>query len=95
MAAISQTIFSDAFFVNENLCILIKILLKFVPKRPIVMFYHVLNINSLIFAIGNFINSNTAEIVYLIWKTSWYVLGPTDWSTEVLFPWCLAIANKN
>ena len=35
MAAISQTILSDAFFVNEKFYILIKIPLKFVPKCPI------------------------------------------------------------
>ena len=35
MAAILQTIFSDAFFVNEKFWILIKISLKFVPKAPI------------------------------------------------------------
>ena len=35
MAAISQTTFSNAIFVNEKLCILIKISLKFVPKGPI------------------------------------------------------------
>ena len=34
MAAISKTIFSDAFF-NENFCILIKISLKFILKGPI------------------------------------------------------------
>ena len=34
MAAISQTLFSDAFFLNEQFCILIKISLKFVPKSP-------------------------------------------------------------
>ena len=34
MAAISQTIYSAAFFVNEKLCILIKILLNFVSKGP-------------------------------------------------------------
>ena len=34
MAAISQTIFSDEFLVNENVHILIKISLKFVPKGP-------------------------------------------------------------
>ena len=33
MAAISQTIFSDAFFVNEKVCILIS--LKFVPNGSI------------------------------------------------------------
>ena len=35
MDAILQMIFSDAFIVNEKFCILIKILLKFVPKGPI------------------------------------------------------------
>ena len=35
MAAISQMIFSDAFSVNENFCISIKISLKFVSKGPI------------------------------------------------------------
>ena len=35
MAAISQTIFSDAFSLNEKFCILIKISLKFVPKASI------------------------------------------------------------
>ena len=35
MAAISQAIFSDAFFVNEKFWILIKISRKFVPKGPI------------------------------------------------------------
>ena len=35
MAAISQTIFSDDFCVNGNICILIKISMKFVPKCPI------------------------------------------------------------
>ena len=35
MAAISQTTFSDAFFLNETLCILINISVKFVPKGPI------------------------------------------------------------
>ena len=35
MAAISQTIFSDAFFVNQKFCILIKISSKFVSKGPI------------------------------------------------------------
>ena len=35
MAAISQTIFSDAFFVNKKFCILIEISLKFPPKGPI------------------------------------------------------------
>ena len=34
-AAISQKIFSDAFFVNEKFCILIKILLKFDPNGAI------------------------------------------------------------
>ena len=34
MAAVSQTMFSYVFFVNENFCILIKISLKFVPKGP-------------------------------------------------------------
>ena len=32
MAAILQTIFSDAFFVNEKFCILIQISMKFVPR---------------------------------------------------------------
>ena len=35
MAAISQTIFFICIFVNKKNCILIKILLKFVPKGPI------------------------------------------------------------
>ena len=35
MATISQMIFSNAFFVNEKFCTLIKISLKFVPKGPI------------------------------------------------------------
>ena len=35
MAAILKTIYSDAFFVKEKICILIKISLKFVPKGPI------------------------------------------------------------
>ena len=35
MAAISQTMFSNAFFLNENIRISIKISLKFVPKGPI------------------------------------------------------------
>ena len=35
MAAISQMMFSDAFFVNEKFCILIEISLKFVPMGPI------------------------------------------------------------
>ena len=35
MATISQTIFSDAFFVNEKFCISIEISLKFVPVGPI------------------------------------------------------------
>ena len=36
LAAISQTIFPDhEFFVNEKLCILIKISPKFVPEGPI------------------------------------------------------------
>ena len=35
MAAISQAIFSNAFFVNEKFCILIKISLKFGLKSPI------------------------------------------------------------
>ena len=35
MEAISQTIFSNAFFLNENASIAIKISLKFVPKGPI------------------------------------------------------------
>ena len=36
MAAISQTMFSDAYiFVNEKICIFTKISLKFVPKGPI------------------------------------------------------------
>ena len=35
MATISQTIFSDALFVNEMFFILIKFSLKFVPKHPI------------------------------------------------------------
>ena len=35
MAAFSQTIFSNAFFVNEKFRILIKLSLKFVPKGPI------------------------------------------------------------
>ena len=34
MAAISQMVFSDAFF-YEKFCILIKISLKFVPEGPI------------------------------------------------------------
>ena len=32
MAAILQTIFSDAFFVNEKFCIFLKVSLKFVPN---------------------------------------------------------------
>ena len=35
MAAISQTIYSDAFFVDEKFCILTKISLKFILKGPI------------------------------------------------------------
>ena len=35
MAFISQTIFSDAFFLNENIGILIELPLNFVPKGPI------------------------------------------------------------
>ena len=35
MAAVLQTIFSDAFFMNEEFCILIQISLKFVPKGQI------------------------------------------------------------
>ena len=35
MYTISQMIFSDAFFMNENFYILIKISMKFVPKGPI------------------------------------------------------------
>ena len=35
MTAISQTVFSDACFVNEKFKILIKISLKFVPEGPI------------------------------------------------------------
>ena len=35
MTAFSQTIFSDAFFVNEKFGILVKISLKFVSKGPI------------------------------------------------------------
>ena len=35
MSAISQTIFSDSFFVSEKFCILIKNSLKFVAKGPI------------------------------------------------------------
>ena len=35
MASISQTIVSEAFFVNEKISILIKISQKFVPKGPI------------------------------------------------------------
>ena len=35
MAAISQPTFSDAFFLNKNVRISIKISLKFVPKGPI------------------------------------------------------------
>ena len=31
MVAISQTIFTDAFFATEKFCMLIKISLKFVP----------------------------------------------------------------
>ena len=38
MAAISQTTLSIAFFVNENVRILIKFSLKFVPKGPITNF---------------------------------------------------------
>ena len=34
MATISQTIYSEAFFVNEKFSILIHIPLKFVPKGP-------------------------------------------------------------
>ena len=32
MAAILQMVFSNAFFVNENICILIKMSLEFVPN---------------------------------------------------------------
>ena len=35
MDAISQTRFSSAFFLNENVSIPIKISLKFVPEGPI------------------------------------------------------------
>ena len=35
MADILQTTFSNLFFLNENYCILIKILLKFVHTGPI------------------------------------------------------------
>ena len=35
MAAIWQTLFSDAFFFNANICILIKMLMKLVPKGPV------------------------------------------------------------
>ena len=35
MAAIFQTTFSNAFFLNENVAISIKISLKFVPKGQI------------------------------------------------------------
>ena len=35
MAAISQVLFSDAIFVNQKFCILIKISLNFVRKGPI------------------------------------------------------------
>ena len=35
MDAISQTTFSDAAFLNEKICILIKISPKFVPKSPV------------------------------------------------------------
>ena len=35
MAAISQTVFSNTFFVNEKFCILIKMSVKFVPKSSI------------------------------------------------------------
>ena len=35
MAAISQTVFSDACFMNEKFKIFIKISLKFVPEGPI------------------------------------------------------------
>ena len=35
MADISPTVFSAAFFVNEDFCILIKTSLKFLPRRPI------------------------------------------------------------
>ena len=35
MSAISQTMYSDAVFVNEKFCILIKFSLKSVPKGPI------------------------------------------------------------
>ena len=35
MAAISQTIFSDAFFVKLKFCVFTKISLKFVHKGPI------------------------------------------------------------
>ena len=35
MAAISQATFSSAFFLNDNISILIKISLKFIAKGPI------------------------------------------------------------
>ena len=35
MVAISQTTFSNAFFMNETFCILSQISLKFVSKGPI------------------------------------------------------------
>ena len=35
MAAISQSMFSNAFFFNEKFSILIQVSLKFVPKSPI------------------------------------------------------------
>ena len=35
MAAITQTTFSNAFYLIEKFCISIKISLKFVPKGPI------------------------------------------------------------
>ena len=35
MAAISPMIVSTAFFMNEKFCVLIKILLKFIPEGPI------------------------------------------------------------
>ena len=35
MAAVYQTTFSNAFFLNENVWILIKVSLRFVPKGPI------------------------------------------------------------
>ena len=65
MAAISQTIFSDAFSWMES-CILIKISLKFVPKGPT-------DYNPALFFLDNGLVTNKRQTI--IWTNA----GPIYW----------------